>query len=99
MSKPIVSPDTLIEGLLHNAQASGGRVLERRLADTAVWFYKNMEHIPLDNLAARQAFLQKAFWILLELQALVLERMRDDKQTALWLPKGMELMGDVKKFG
>ena len=99
MSRPIVSPETLVEGLLHNAAASGGQVLERRLADTAVWFHKNMSHIPLDNLAARQMFLQKAFWILLEIQALLLERMRDDKQTNLWLPKGMELMGDIKKFG
>lgn len=99
MSRPIVSPETLVEGLLHNAAASGNKVLERRLADTSVWFYKNMEHIPLDNLAARQAFLQKAFWIMLEIQALILERIREDKQSALWLPSGMEMIGDAKKFG
>jgi hypothetical protein len=99
MPRPVVSPDTLIEGLLHNAQISGGQLLERRLAETAVWFFKNMEYIPLDNLASRQAFLQKSFWILLEIQALMLERMRGDKESSLWLPKGMEIAGDIKKFG
>ncbi len=99
MSKPVVSPETLVEGLLHNAQASGNKLLERRLADTSIWFYKNMENIPIDNLAARQAFLQKAFWIILEIQALLLERMREDKKSGLWLPSGMEVTGDVRKFG
>ncbi len=99
MARPIVSPDTLVEGLLHNAAASGNQTLERRLADTAVWFYKNIDHIPLDNLAARQMFLQKSFWILLEIQALLLERLREEKATKLWLPKGVTMAGDARSFG
>jgi hypothetical protein len=85
-----VTEITLIEELLHNVQASGNQVLERRLADTAVWFYKNKDRIARDNLAARQAFLEKGFWIMLEINALLLQRIRESRPGAdLWLPTGM----------
>lgn len=85
----------LISDLLYNASASGNRTLEKRLADTCVWFYKNRERIPFDNLAARQAFLQKAFWTMLEVNALLLERIHEledaRRSKALWLPRGVRL--------
>lgn len=97
------APESLIEDLLHNASASGNRTLERRMADTAVWFYKNKERIPLDNLASRQVFLQKAFWILLEVNALLLERVHELEagkrgSRHLWLPRGIKLSDNEREF-
>jgi hypothetical protein len=97
-----VTPERLIEELVHNATASGNRTLERRLSDLAVWFYRNKSRIPLDNLASRQAFLQKGFWIMLEINALLLERLREveasgrGSKSPLWLPKGMRM--DDREF-
>lgn len=90
---------TLIQELMHNANVSGQNPLERRLADTAVWFYSNKDRIARDNLAARQAFLEKAFWIQLEINALLLERLRKvGGSEGLWLPSGMLMNGDVHEF-
>lgn len=95
-----MNPEVLIQELQHNAAASGNKVLERRLADLTIWFYKNKDAIARDNLAARQAFLEKAFWILLEVNALMLERMRDNSRSSnLWLPKGVRINGDLHKLG
>jgi hypothetical protein len=95
-----IKPDDLIEGLAHNARMAGQHPLEQRLADTAVWFYKNKDRIPRDNLASRQAFLEKGFWCLLEISALLLERLREERASkALWIPNGITLDGDVKKYG
>ena len=89
----------LIEELMHNANASGNQVLERRLADVSVWFYKNHKQLETDNLAARQRFLEKGFWCLLEINALTLERIRKmGASSGLWLPKGLMMQGDVKNF-
>ena len=91
--------DRLIDDLMHNANVSGNQALERRLADTAVWFYRNAGGIARDNLAGRQAFLEKALWINLEINALLLERMRRTSgSNALWIPSGMKLMDDMKEF-
>lgn len=96
--------ESLVESLLHNANASEDRVLERRLADTALWFHKNMGSIPRDNLASRQAFLEKAFWIMIEIQALLVERNHELEaakrgMSNLWLPRGVKIDGSVKEFG
>lgn len=98
-----MSAESLIEDLLHNASASGNRALERRLADTSIWFYKNKDRIPLDNLASRQAFLQKAFWVLLEVNALLLERVHELEagrrgSKNLWLPQGIKLSDNEREF-
>lgn len=95
----MATEQTLIEELMHNAQVSGNQVLERRLADVSVWFYKNHKGLDTDNLAARQRFLEKGFWCLLEINALTLERMRKmGASSGLWLPKGLMMEGDVMKF-
>jgi hypothetical protein len=93
------SEETLIKELMHNAQASGNRVLEQRMADLTVWFYHNRNRIPRDNLASRQAFLEKAFWTLLEVNALLLERNHELEalrkgRSRLWLPNGIKVSGD-----
>ncbi len=90
----------LIQELMHNATVSGQRPLERRLADTALWYHSNKDRIPRDNLAARQAFLEKGFWIMLEINALLLERIRQGSGSkALWLPAGMVHQDAKARFG
>lgn len=86
--------ETLISELMHNANASGQRPLEQRLADLSVWFYKNYKHIPKDNLAARCSFLERSIWCLIEIQALMLERQRETAGSkGLWLPRGVTVSG------
>jgi hypothetical protein len=94
----VSTEDTLIDELLHNARVSGNHVLERRMADLAIWYYKNKGSIPRDNLAARQAFLEKALWILLEIQALTLQRVRQSRPGSnLFVPNGMLVTGEDAK--
>jgi hypothetical protein len=89
----------LVEELIHNANVSGNRPLEQRMADLTVWFYKNVEHIPRDNLAARQVFLEKAMWTMVEIQAMLLERIRETTGSkGLFIPRGINVEGDVREF-
>lgn len=86
---------------MHNAVASGNRTLERRMADLTVWYYKNKSRLSVDNLAARQSFLERAFWIMLEVNALLLERNHELEalrkgRSMLWIPRGVTIDGDVK---
>ena len=93
--------DKLISELCYNAQVAD-KILEQRLADTAAWFFANKDRIPLDNLASKQKFLEKTVWLLIEICALQTERIHElegGKKGLLWLPRGMEVHGDVKKFG
>jgi hypothetical protein len=100
MKQNRIKPSELIEGLLHNANVAGGHPLEQRLADTALWFHANKDSIPRDNLASRQAFLEKGFWCLLEINALLLERLRNERASkTIWVPSGIQTQGDLKKYG
>lgn len=94
--------EKLIEELYQNVRASGNRVLERRLADLAIWHHKNRQGMSLDNLAGRQAFLEKSFWILLEVNALMAERIHElenaTKSKHLWTPVGMAVNGSLRDF-
>lgn len=97
------SADTLLEELTYNAQASGNKLLERRLADVAVWYYQNRSRVSLDNLAARQALLEKALWTLLEVNALMTERLHELEamkkgRSRLWVPRGMKVNGGTSEF-
>lgn len=97
------NPSQLIEELMFNARASGNQVLERRLADTAVWYYQNRLRIPPDNLAARYELADKCLWIMLEMCALMTERIHELESRKsgahLWTPKGVAVNGDMRKFG
>jgi hypothetical protein len=90
----------LIEELQYNSNLSG-KPFERRLADTAIWFSENKDRIPRDNLAGRQAFLERMVWILLEMNAMALERIHklEGGSSSLWLPGGVAVSGDVRRFG
>lgn len=91
--------ERLIDELVYNANVSQD-ILEQRLADTAAWFFSNKDRIPRDNLASRQAFLEKTCWLLIEINALLLERIRKSQGGShLWLPRGLNAQGDVRKFG
>ncbi len=73
--------------------------LEKRLIDTAVWYHKNKDRIPKENLAKRLDFLSKAFDIQLELTALLVDRMQitegRGKSESLWMPNGGTYIDDV----
>ncbi len=80
----------LIEELAHNAKLANGKPLETRLADTALWFHMNKDRIPKENLLKRQEFMEIGFWCLLEINALLLERLRTTTGSkALFLPSGL----------
>lgn len=86
--------EQLLRELHENANVSGQKPLEQRQADLAIWFYRNMESISRDNLASRQAFLEKAFWIQLEVIALLTERLHKlEGHTSLYLPRGVRVNG------
>lgn len=87
--------ENLLNELHDNARISGQKPLEQRMADLAVWFYRNMGDIPRDNLASRQAFLEKAFWIQLEVIALMTERLHklEGGSQHLYLPRGIKVNG------
>lgn len=86
--------ETLITELDHNANAAGNRPLERRLADLSIWFYRRKQAIPFGNLEARVSHLEKALWIQLEVNALLLERLHEIEGTKrLWTASGMNFNG------
>lgn len=74
---------------------------ERRLVDTAVWFIKNKDRIPREDLPKRCDFLEKTLEITLELFALSLDRQHkiEGRSQSLWLPNGMKVSGDLTRFG
>lgn len=90
--------EKLMAELEFNAQ-NAGAPLERRLADYAHWYTKNMDDIPKDNLVARMSFLDLSTRISIEIMALLLERItvleagRAPQGTALWLPKELHVNG------
>ena len=88
------TPAQLCEDLNHNANVSGQQPLERRMADLAIWYYKNAHFMPKENLKARVDFLDKSFWIMLEVNALLLERLHAvEGSKSLFLPSGMKMDG------
>ena len=95
------STDSLIRQL-EQIQENTLLPLERRLMQTALWFHKNKDRIsdPLRKIE----FMEKTLDITLELMALTVQRMqevegRGGKSANLWLPAGMNVSGDVKRYG
>lgn len=87
----------LIEDLQYNATVAGGKPLEQRLADTALWFHSNKDRIPREDLAKRLDFQERALWCLLEINALLLERLRETTGSkTLFLPSSVNMNG--KRF-
>jgi hypothetical protein len=92
------------ELLIKQLEEIAGRTdlpFERRLIDTAVWFHKNKDSIPRDDLTKRLDFMEKTFDIVIELMALSLDRVQQVERgsSQLFLPKGMSMKGNLKHFG
>lgn len=72
--------------------------LEKRMIDMAVWFHKNKDRMPRDEVVRRLDFLFKAFDVHLELIAMLIQRLQESegrpKGTSLWLPNGMQMTDD-----
>lgn len=99
MGVPAAGAAKLCEELHHNATATSNRPLERRLADLAIWYYSNIGFIPAENLSKRQLFLEKALWNQIEINALLLERLREQTGSKnLWLPAGLDVQGDIRSY-
>lgn len=89
----------LCQELDHNANVSGQRPLERRLADLSIWHYQNLKRIPKENVGARLDFLERSFWIQLEVIALLVERTHNiEGSKKLWLPAGIRDGGSGRTF-
>ena len=77
--------------------------LERRLIETAVWFHRNKDRIPRENLEKRIDFLEKTLDIFLEMTAMLVDRAQlvegRAKSESLWIPRGIDASGDFTKFG
>ena len=95
-----MSVDRLIAELQHNAEVSE-EMLEQRLADTAAWFFANRGRIDKMNVIKKCEFLEKTCWLLIEMNALLTDRVHklEGKSATLWLPRGMNAKGDVRQFG
>jgi hypothetical protein len=91
------TPAQLCEELNQNATISGQRELERRLADLAIWHYSQKNFISEGNIPKRMEFLEKSFWVQLEVIALLLERVHGlEGSKSLWVPNGMDIRGDLR---
>lgn len=79
------------------------RETELRVMEWVDWYHGNMNRIPKENLGKRCDFLVLAMDGCLELMIRVCEDLRiaEGRPTSkrLWLPNGMQVTGDVRKFG
>jgi hypothetical protein len=79
------------------------RDLEKRTTEWALWFHQNKERIPSAHFEKRLAFYEKAIDGLLECLAIACEDIRTVEGRAqsakLWLPSGVSMNGDMRKFG
>ena len=71
--------------------------LEKRLIDLAVWFSKNKDAIPRNEVIKRLDFLTKTLDIHLEMVAMLADRLQQAegrrKSSSLWTISGMEMDG------
>lgn len=79
------------------------RDLEKRTTEWALWFHQNKDRIPEAHFEKRLAFYEKAIDGLLECLAISCEDIRTlegrAKSQTLWLPTGMAMNGDARRFG
>jgi len=79
------------------------RQTEERLIEWATWYHENVKRIPPENLKKRCDFLALTVDGCLELLTRVCEDLRiaEGRPTSkrLWLPDGVKVTGDVRKFG
>lgn len=88
---------------LESIQNNNSMPLEKRLIDMAIWFTKNKDAIPRNEVLKRLDFLTKTLDIHLEMVAMLADRLQTAegrrKSSSLWLPNGMSVEGDITNFG
>lgn len=89
LSRQEFTPQAIDE--LEKLAARQGNPLEKRLIETAVWYYRNKPRLAQENVMGRLEFLERMSEIMLETFALVTDRMQRVEGTrvghpALWLP-------------
>lgn len=77
--------------------------LEDRLAEWAVWFHENKRRIPAKDVQKQNLFLLKAVDGCIEMLALAAKDIQElesrSPRNKLWLPAGVEMKGDLTRFG
>jgi hypothetical protein len=87
---------------LNTMSTETAQPLERRLIDLAVWFHKNKDRIPKNDVEKRADFFEKTLDIHLELVALLvqrLERAEGRRHSPLWVPNGIRDNKTGVKYG
>jgi hypothetical protein len=88
-------PDEMTTQLLDRLEAMSTEdalPLETRLVDMAVWYHKNKDRIPRNNVESRCDFLMKALDIHIELVALLVQRLEmveGRRGSPIWTPAGI----------
>lgn len=91
---------TTSDNMIRELEEIAGRTnlpLERRLMDTAVWFHKNWPTMDEGDVYRRIQFLGKALDIMIEMNAMLIERLHEAEQRrrspSLYTPRGLALVG------
>lgn len=84
------------DNLIKEMEEIAGRTglpLERRLMDTAIWFHRNWPTMDEANVYRRIEFLGKALDIMIEMNAMLVERLHEAesrrKSPTLYTPRGI----------
>lgn len=90
LSRQEFTPQAIDE--LERLAARQGLPLEKRLVETAVWYYRNKPRLAEENVMGRLAFLERMLEIHLETFALVVDRMQKTEgkhngHPTLWMPR------------
>ena len=79
------------------------RAFEERLADIGKWYDYHLRRLSADNIPARLKLQGKAIECCLELFALAaadIQQLEGQKRSnSLWLPNGVSIGGDLRRFG
>ncbi|PWT71722.1 MAG: hypothetical protein C5B59_17235 [Bacteroidetes bacterium] len=80
-----------------------GRELDRKTIELVEWYHYNKDRIPPAELKKRCDFYEKTIDIILERLIIICEDFRKAENrpasSHLYLPNGMLVNGDLKKFG
>lgn len=97
-----ISPQ-LVNALDEIAGQAGHLPLEQRLIDLTVWYFRNKPRLSKEAIGLRLDFAERTAEIMIELAALIVQRLQQaegrPKSQNLWLPRGVEAKGSLRKFG
>ena len=92
--------ESLIRQLEQRAQNTA-LPLEKRIQDTAIWWFRNQGRIGRENVQERLRFIEKTLEIFIEIMALSLDRIQHAERfpSANILMPRLEIKGDLTKLG